>query len=179
MRVIVQFCMDADVIDCPEFVVNNLKVYASQFEEWFRDKKNNHAYWEYQDGEQRLRSYRSEAFVEWLNKFILGTHEEKARVLMQGVDYDGMLFKIEYPREIAPIIYEKGKEYVKWMRDTNSENISRQEEYQKKYGERKYREYAQADWINSYILKDKDEKAYVIDDDLDFDETKVFPKIYF
>lgn len=179
MRVIVEFCKDVDVIDCPDVVVDNLDSYRCQFEEWFYDKSNNHGHWQYKDGEQCLHNFRSEVFVEWLNKFILKSHTEKTKVLVQGVGLDGLILKVVHPNDIYKEMYDKFKDYRNWLMDTNNEGVPRVAEYQSKYGKRKHLVYANADWLNSDILKDRKDKAYVLDDDPDFDETKEYPRIYF
>lgn len=179
MRVIVEFCNDVDVVDCPEIVVNNLDTYKVMFTDWFYNKNNNHGYWNYINGKQRLRSFRSEVFIDWLNNYILVSHKEKAKVLIQGVDLDGLMLKVVHPNDIYEEMYSKIRDYRRWLMATNPEGVSREHEYRLKYGERKHLVYAQKDWLNEGILKDRTDKAYVFDNDPDFDETKEYPRIYF
>lgn len=179
MRILVQFCVNADIIECPAFILNDLKSYQNEFTEWLYDKTNDHAYWMYKDGEKYGCSYRSEAFVEWLNKFILDKHEEKAKVVEQSVDEDGLVCRAEYPKDITALIHTEIESFRKWLINKNSEGICKEEEYKKKYGMRKYIGHASADWINSFILNERNEKAYVIDKQMDYDEMKAMPKIFF
>jgi hypothetical protein len=81
VKVVVEFDCDADIIDCPDNIIDNLIDYSDLFLKWLFDKNNNHSYWMYEDGNKYGGSYRSEAFVEWLNIFILGDLEDKAKVL--------------------------------------------------------------------------------------------------
>ncbi|WP_454054294.1 hypothetical protein [Clostridium sp. Marseille-Q7071] len=86
MRVVVKFDIDADIIDCPENITDNLIEYSNKFMNWLFDKQNNHSYWWYENGEKAGCSYRSEAFVEWLNKFVFDKSLNKAKVLECGVN---------------------------------------------------------------------------------------------
>lgn len=99
MRVLVKFCVDADIIECPDFIISDLEVYQHRFREWLYDK--------------------------------------------------------------------------------NNKGFSNVDEYQKKYGMRKYIGYASTGWINSFILNNRDEKAYVVDKQINTTEMKSIPKIFF
>jgi hypothetical protein len=85
MEIVVRFCIDADIIDCPVDILNNLTEYRKQFIDWLFDKENNHSYWIYKNGKQYGCCYRSEAFVEWLNNFVLPNSVIKAKVLESKV----------------------------------------------------------------------------------------------
>lgn len=154
MRVIVDFAMDVDVIDCPKIVVNNLEAYRVQFAEWFYDKNNDHRYWQYIDGEQSLRSFRSEVFVEWLNNYILYSCKEKAKLLIRGVGCDGLMFKVIHPNDVYTEMYDKIRDYRRWIMAKDSNGISKEDQYWLKYGERKYSGYALKEWLNEDILKE-------------------------
>ena len=52
MKVVVTFDLDADIIDCPEDIIDNLIEYKDKFLNWLFDKKNNHPYWLYINGEK-------------------------------------------------------------------------------------------------------------------------------
>lgn len=84
MLVIINFCIDGDIIDVPQFVAENINEYQSSFLEWLFDKSNEHEYWCYEDGEKFGCNYRSEAFVEWLNSNPLKRENEKASVVSSG-----------------------------------------------------------------------------------------------
>ncbi|ACL21998.1 hypothetical protein Dhaf_3985 [Desulfitobacterium hafniense DCB-2] len=85
MKIVIQFCVDADIIDCPVDISDSLIEYRNKFIDWLYDKQNNHSYWIYKNGEKYGCSYRSEAFVEWLNKFVLSNSLVKAKVLESNV----------------------------------------------------------------------------------------------
>ena len=75
MKMIVEFDISADLIEVPAHVVENRKLLQRQFLKWLTG-------WE---GSRRWRKggcycYRSDAFVEWLNKKVL-PQGEQAKVL--------------------------------------------------------------------------------------------------
>lgn len=92
MKLVVEFDRDADIIEVPESVVENREVLKKRFWKWISNKSIKHKYWttfkdSYGRELQGLR-YRSDAFVEWLNKKVLGKSEEKAFVVEEHVwDY--------------------------------------------------------------------------------------------
>lgn len=77
MQLLVEFDLDADIIDVPQFVVENRNRYRNQFYKWLSDPKVKHKYWEKiqnRDGTHFIGlRFRSEAFVEWLNRKIRKT----------------------------------------------------------------------------------------------------------
>jgi len=85
MKILVSFCIDADIIECPKDVSEYIKNYQKDFLEWLFNKENDHNYWMYDNGHKVGCSYRSDAFVEWLNNNVFNDSIEKARVLEVGV----------------------------------------------------------------------------------------------
>ena len=87
VRVIVQFDCDADMISVPDRICGDLDSYRSKFLKWIYGSNSKHRYWvEIADGhgsKYRALRYRSDAFVEWLNKKVLDKSEEKATVIQQ------------------------------------------------------------------------------------------------
>lgn len=69
----------ADVIIVPDNV-ENIEEIQLDFFKWLFDKKNNHKYWVYEDGEKKYCSYGVDAFVEWLNCTVLKNSVEKASI---------------------------------------------------------------------------------------------------
>ena len=72
MKMLVEFDVDADIIDVPQYVIDNRQHYRNQFLEWLYDPSVKHKYrrtWTCADGSKFVgMSYRSDAFVEWLNR---------------------------------------------------------------------------------------------------------------
>ena len=86
MKVVVTFGVNADIIDCPDDIVDNLIEYKGRFINWLFDKQTNHSYWRYKNGEKFGCCYRSEAFAEWLNSFVLNNSLIKVKVLESSVN---------------------------------------------------------------------------------------------
>ena len=88
MLLFVEFDVSADIIDVPQSVIDNRDVLRRRFLKWLYDKSIKHKYWiTFKDGSKGV-IYRSDAFVEWLNKKILIESEEKAIVIRQYVSAD-------------------------------------------------------------------------------------------
>lgn len=70
---------DADVIECPQYVADNLKSYQRKFDKWIYDRKNQHGYWvkDPADGGWAV-CFDGEAFLNWLNNNVLTDGDEKA-----------------------------------------------------------------------------------------------------
>jgi len=89
------------LMECPAFVAENITDYQQQFDVWMSDKSNDHGYWgkhepqEYfaekgmpdpynmgrdPDGKDFL-AYGEDAFVDWLNRFVLQDKSEKAKII--------------------------------------------------------------------------------------------------
>lgn len=76
---------DADIIELPELVIDDLEELQERFLRWMFDKKNKHQYWR-TEGNRKYCVYDSEAFVEWINKMYLESDKEVAKVLTKNVD---------------------------------------------------------------------------------------------
>ena len=100
MKLILQFDLDADIIEVPQSVVENRLLLQKRFTKWLYNKQTKHQYLTvYRDNrgnEIRGVKYRSNAFVEWLNKKVIHEECEKARIVAEHVS--------EYPAEL-PVLY--------------------------------------------------------------------------
>lgn len=89
MRLILEFDIDADIIDVPQFVIENRDVLQKRFTKWLYNKQIKHSYWvtfrDKNGNEFRGVKYRSDAFVEWLNKKVLTGENEKAKIVAEHV----------------------------------------------------------------------------------------------
>ena len=101
MKMVVEFDIGADIIDVPQPVIDNREHLRSRFLKWLFDKNTKHKYWvEMKDSTgTKLRGvcYRSNAFVEWLNKKVLPKTGEPAVVLAENV--------FEYPEDLPKIFF--------------------------------------------------------------------------
>jgi len=95
MRLVVQFDIDADIIEVPEEIISKIDFYREEFLKWLFDKNNNHNYWKYKNGEKFACSYRSEAFCEFLNKYHLG--KNKAEIIQTRIT--------QYDKEMPVILF--------------------------------------------------------------------------
>ena len=80
MKVVLKFEYDADVIDVPDFIGNDINDYQEKFDEWLYDESNDHPFWLYSKGKKDCVSFRADAFIYWLNGCILVDSREKARI---------------------------------------------------------------------------------------------------
>ena len=97
MRLLLQFDIDADIIDVPPIVIDKKDILYNQFFSWLYDQHNNHKYWVNPKKKSKYGvCYRSGAFIEWLNKKVLKGCKQKAKLHSEYV-YD-------YPDDM-PILY--------------------------------------------------------------------------
>lgn len=180
MKVLVEFSVDADIIECPKWTVEELPAYQIQFREWLFDKKNDHPYWVYKNEEKHGCCYRSHAFVEWLNNFVMQDNLEKATVIEECVSYEtGHICRVIFPADMEDVSDDKRWVFADWLQEKVEKGNTREDDYIKNYGRERYSSYAVADWVNQFILNSKNQKAYVIEKQLNFEEIKAMPKIYF
>lgn len=85
MKLAVEFDLDADIIEVPQSVIDDREHLRAQFIDWLYDDRIRHAYRKtFTDSNGRKfvgMVYRSDAFVEWLNKMVLVGTGQTARVL--------------------------------------------------------------------------------------------------
>lgn len=88
-KIVVKMTYDADIIEVPDMIETKINKIQYQFDKWVHDKSVEHEYWIYKDGKKYCPSFRGDAFVEYLNSFILNDSEEKARIIEMYVrNYD-------------------------------------------------------------------------------------------
>ncbi|HEX9061775.1 MAG TPA: hypothetical protein VF941_16475 [Clostridia bacterium] len=85
--------LSADNYPCiyivPDFIAGNMKEYIDQFFDWLYNENNDHGYWvKTSAGELRGVCYTEEAYIKWLNEFVVGDSEkailvEKKKVLTE------------------------------------------------------------------------------------------------
>ncbi len=85
MLLVTKFDFDADIIDVPLSILNDIEDYQKLFFKWLFDKTINHSYWLNKNGKKYGCSYRSDAFIDWLNENPLKKNREKAKVVSQFI----------------------------------------------------------------------------------------------
>lgn len=97
-KVLLNWTYESDLIECPNYISNNLQEYQMRFDKWLSDKNNYHGYWtkdcEANDG----LCFGSDAFVDWLNEYIIKDVETKVIFLKIG-------FKANKEEMLLPHIY--------------------------------------------------------------------------
>lgn len=180
VKVRVDFSIDSDIIQCPDWIVPQLKSYQRKFHQWLFDEKNDHSYWRYKSNKKNGCCYRAQAFVEWLNKFVLQDNLENAAVLEECVSYEtGHICRVIFPADMEEISDDKRWVFADWLQEKDEKGNTHEENYIKNYGRKRYSPYAVADWVNQFILNKHNEKARVIEKQLDIDEIKNMYRISF
>ena len=85
MLLFVEFDINADIIDVPQEVIDNREVLSRRFLKWIYDKNVKHRYWHTFSGGEKGLIYRSDAFVEFLNKKVLKNSIQKAVIVQQEI----------------------------------------------------------------------------------------------
>lgn len=92
MKLLIEFDIDADIIEVPQFVIDQREDLRRRFWKWISDKTIKHKYWiEMRDNHGNshyVLRYRAAAFVEWLNKKYIKKGSEKAYVVEEHVNID-------------------------------------------------------------------------------------------
>lgn len=92
MKLLIEFDLDADIIEVPQFVIDQRDVLKRRFWKWISNRSIKHKYWvEIRDGHGGYHyglRYRADAFVEWLNKKHISIEAEKAFIVQSHVSID-------------------------------------------------------------------------------------------
>ena len=88
MKMMIEFDVNADIIEVPKFIIDDRELYRSRFLRWLYDKSVQHKYWVTFSNGTKGVCFRSDALIEWLNKKVLKDHEEKAVLVAEEVDID-------------------------------------------------------------------------------------------
>lgn len=95
-EIIINWTYYYDKIVCPSFVVDNLENYQTKFDAWISNPVNKHEYWEcLEDGEMAL-SFDTDAFVNWLNDYVI-IDDEKAYFLQRNMKKSVFKKKFKIP----------------------------------------------------------------------------------
>ncbi len=101
MKLVLEFDLDADMIEVPQSVIDQRELLQKRFFKWLYNPQTRHNYWV----TMRVSSgktftgvrYRSDAFVEWLNKKVLAKEAEKAYVIEEHLpQYSADIPKLQF-----------------------------------------------------------------------------------
>lgn len=87
-RIVLKWTYYADIISVPDTIAENIHEYQRMFDEWLYDKNNQHGYWVTVQNEENSFtgiSFDSEAFVNWLNDYILVEIDEKVTFELKDI----------------------------------------------------------------------------------------------
>lgn len=88
MLLIIQFDVDADLIDVPQIVIDNKETLRIQFLKWIHNKQNKKYRRVFVDASGNKFygvQFRGDAFVDWLNRNVLCNSTECATLVKQGI----------------------------------------------------------------------------------------------
>ncbi len=84
-RIMLFWGWDADLIEVPHFVAENLRKYQRQFDKWISNPNNMHGYWSVDSEGERALSFNGDAFLKWINENVLDGNEEKAYLIEKEI----------------------------------------------------------------------------------------------
>jgi len=97
--ILLNWTYSSDLVECPDFISNNISKYQLDFDKWLSNKESKHDYWvicpDLEDGSMAL-SFGSDAFVDWLNELIIDTNTKKAVILKRELESNAELKKLPH-----------------------------------------------------------------------------------
>lgn len=88
-HILIQWTYFADIVSVPDNIADNLRDYQISFDKWIGDKNNRHKYWVRvnPDDQENIEGlcFGSDAFVCWLNDFIIKENEQKAYFIKKQI----------------------------------------------------------------------------------------------
>ena len=67
----------------PDYIANDIKKYVKMFDKWLLDKDNNHGYWIKRNGQNFMVSFDVDAFVLYLNEYVVKEKKDKVYILVE------------------------------------------------------------------------------------------------
>ena len=90
MLLFVKFDINADIIDVPQQIIDDREILRRRFLKWLYNKNTKHNYWYTFPGGEKGVIFRSEAFVEFLNKKVLRNSMQKAVIVQQEIPLENI-----------------------------------------------------------------------------------------
>lgn len=89
-KIVLNWTYYADIIIVPDTIAESIHDYQRKFDEWLYDKNNQHGYWitvQNEEGSSTIISFASEAFVNWLNDYMLVEADEKVTFDLRDIQF--------------------------------------------------------------------------------------------
>ena len=87
MLINIVFDYYVDIINVPDNIGVNIRKYQNKCDQWLFDELNDHEFWEKDSSGEKLGvGICSEAFVYWLNNFVLMNSKEKANIVKKNIN---------------------------------------------------------------------------------------------
>ena len=98
MLINIVFDYYVDTISVPENIGINISKYQNECDLWLFNELNDHDFWEKDSSGEKLGvGICSEAFIYWLNTYIIKDSNEKAYIVQKGIsEYDESLPTLFY-----------------------------------------------------------------------------------
>lgn len=80
MNIVLNWEYSSDLVECPKEIAENLRFYQLEFDNWISNKTSKHNYFVQSEFGLAL-SFDSNAFVNWLNTYVLLNNQEKAKII--------------------------------------------------------------------------------------------------
>ena len=80
-RIMLYWGYDADIVECPEFIAENLAHSQREFDAWMSNRDNNHGCWVIDNEGEFGLSFNADTFVDWLNSVPLKGGRDRARIV--------------------------------------------------------------------------------------------------
>ena len=87
---------DADLLECPQYIADDINIYQRQFDKWISNPNNHHSYWTKDSEDELALCFDGTAFLEWLNNIVLANDKEKAHFIKR--QFVPVIAELDLPR---------------------------------------------------------------------------------
>lgn len=84
-KVLLNWTYQSDLIECPDYISDHLLNYQLSFDQWLTNPSNHHGYWTKDCEGDDAVCFGSDAFVDWLNEYVIKDGENK--VIFAKMDF--------------------------------------------------------------------------------------------
>lgn len=76
---------DADLLECPQYIADDINIYQRQFDKWISNPNNHHSYWTKDSEDELALCFDGTAFLEWLNNIVLANEKRKSTLYQEAI----------------------------------------------------------------------------------------------